>query len=132
MQGFRYSLRPLWLFWGVIEEKSLFAEIKFLKTKEKLGVYPSLVLLLSFSCEPPQSIKTIATAFSRQCCFTSGLLCHAAYVRGLHGICLVVWMSKLFCSREMVTYPTQYTSGGLRVQLSQGRRLSFGVCPLTL
>lgn len=51
MQGFRYSLRPLWLFWGVIEEESLFAEIKFLKTKEKLGVYPSLVLLLSFSCE---------------------------------------------------------------------------------
>lgn len=45
MQGFRYSLRPLWLFWGVIEEESLFTEIKFLKTKDKLGVYPSLVLL---------------------------------------------------------------------------------------
>lgn len=41
-------------------------------------------------------------------------------------------MAKLFSSRVDVTYPTQYMSGGLRVQLNQGRRLSFGVCPFTL
>lgn len=35
MQGFRYSLCPLGLFRGVIEEESLFAEIKLLKTKKK-------------------------------------------------------------------------------------------------
>lgn len=35
MQGFRYSLCPLGFFRGVIEEESLFAEIKLLKTKKK-------------------------------------------------------------------------------------------------
>lgn len=34
--------------------------------------------------------------------------------------------------QENMTYPTQYMSGGLGVQLSQGRRLSFGACPFTL
>ena len=41
-------------------------------------------------------------------------------------------IAKLFSGRVNVTYPTQYMSGGLEVLLSQGRRLSFGVCPLTL
>jgi len=39
---------------------------------------------------------------------------------------------RLFSSRVNGTYPTQYMSGGFAVQLSQGRRLSFGVCPFTL
>lgn len=52
MQGFIYSLCPLGLFRGVIEEESLFAEIKLLKTKKKdeenqqkqTNVYLSLIL----------------------------------------------------------------------------------------
>ena len=35
MQGLSHSLRPLHLFRGVIEEESLFAEVKLLKTVEK-------------------------------------------------------------------------------------------------
>ncbi len=35
MQGLGHSLRPLQLFGGVIEEESLFAEVKLLKTIRK-------------------------------------------------------------------------------------------------
>ena len=42
MQGLGHGLRPLQLFGGVVEEESLFAEVKLLKTIKKDNVFVTL------------------------------------------------------------------------------------------
>lgn len=148
MQGLGDGLCPLWLFGGVVEEESLLAEVKFLETmwKEldsyfswKFEVFASTldaVSQLSTGRISGQCAKCVGghvlllktaslAAYICQRCepYLSVCVCNGITHR------MAAW---LFSRWVNVTYPTQYMSGGLRVQLSQGRRLSFGACPLTL
>lgn len=64
MQGFRYSLCPLGLFRSVIEEESLFAKIKLLKTRKnvnlsQLNVYLNIIHLTKNSIPQDLSNKTL-------------------------------------------------------------------------
>lgn len=159
MQGFRHSLRPLQLFGGVIEEKSLLAEVELLETTE-WDKKKKRVLLHFFLKDSYVKLSWYFIVFLKQVSLLNGRAVEAFRMSGLRA--LNVWVAMFSCSERDEccqkflqyvpvcvtglwegllslrrvernrTHPTQYMSGGRSVHWSHGLRLSLGVCPLTL